>query len=188
MSLKLFRSTGFHPILTPGEARLALHPGWAVAAVAAWAGIACNPWLWQGLAGAGSLIAGVAAAIGIAGAIGFFLSIFGWRRTFKPAATFALLGCALLSGGVWTQAIPPSALVDDSTRISALLPAWASLFRWQVPTLLVLLGGLPVLWLWNTQLRRLSGPAQLRSNLLGVFLWFFVASLGFALLARAAIA
>lgn len=186
MSLKLFRSTGFHSILTPGEARLALHPGWAVAAVAGWAGAACNPWLWQGLAAAGPLLPGVAATVGITGAVGFFLSVFGWRRTFKPAATFALLGCALLCGGVWTQSIGPTALVDDSTRLSALLPTWASLFRWQVPTMLVLLGGLPVLWLWNTQLRRLSGPGQLKSNLLGMVLWFFVASVGFALLARTA--
>jgi glucan phosphoethanolaminetransferase (alkaline phosphatase superfamily) len=186
MSLKLFRSTGFHSILTPGEARLALHPGWAVAAVAGWVGVVVNPWFWQGLAGGDGILTGLASAIGIAGAIGFFLSIFGWRRTFKPAATVALLVSALLSGGVWTQSIPPSSLVDDSTRLSALLPAWASLFRWQVPTLLVLLGGLPVLWLWNTQLRRLSGPAQLRSNLGGVFLWFFIASVGFAMLARVA--
>lgn len=188
MSLKLFRSTGFHSILTPGEARLALHPGWAVAAVAGWVGIACNAWLWQALVGMGSLLPAIAASIGIAGAVGFFLSVFGWRRTFKPAATSALLGSALLSGGVWTQTIPPTALVDDATRISALLPAWASLFSWQVPILLVLLGGLPVLWLWNTQLRRLSGPAQLRSNLGGIFLWFFVASVGFALLGRLAAA
>ena len=184
MSLKLFRSTGFHSILTPGEARLALHPGWAVAAVGGWVGVVTNPWFWQGLAG--DFLTGLASAIGIAGAIGFFLSVFGWRRTFKPAATFALLASALMAGGVWTQSIPPSALVDDSTRLSAMLPAWASLFRWQVPTLLVLLGGVPVIWLWNTQLRRLSGPAQLRSNLAGTFLWFFVASVGFALLSRVA--
>ena len=188
MSLKLFRSTGFHSILTPGEARLALHPGWAVATVAGWAGSASNPWLWQALVGVGNLVTAVAAGVGIAGAVGLFLSVFGWRRTFKPAATMVLIGTALLSGGVWTQAIPPSALVDDSTRISALLPAWASLFRWQVPTLLVLLGGMPVLWLWNTQLRRLSGPSQLRSNLMGMFLWFFVASIGFSLLGRLAAA
>jgi glucan phosphoethanolaminetransferase (alkaline phosphatase superfamily) len=186
MSLKLFRSTGFHSILAPGEARLALHPGWAVAMVAGWAGAACNAWLWQALAGVGSLTTAVAAGVGIAGAVGLFLSVFGWRRTFKPAATFALLGTALLSGGVWTQAIQPRALVDDSTRLSAFLPAWASLFGWQVPTLLVLLGVMPVLWLWNTKLRRLSGPSQLRSNLAGMFLWFFVASIGFSLLGRLA--
>jgi lipid A ethanolaminephosphotransferase len=185
MSLKLFRSTGFHSILTPGEARLALHPGRAVAMVSLWIGVACNPWPWQALVGAGPSFAGaVAAAVGLAGAAGFVLSLLGWRRTFKPAATFLLLGAALFAGGIWTQAVPPAALVDDSTRLSSMLPGWAALFGWQVPTLLALLGGLPVLWLWNTQLRRLSGPEQLRSNVTGTCVWFFVASLGFYALAR----
>lgn len=184
MSLKLFRSTGFHSILTPGEARLALHPGKAVAMVAGWVGIACNIWLWRGLLGGGvqALLAGIAAGIGLAGVTGLVLSVFGWRRTFKAAATFVLLGASLFAGGILTQGLPASALVDDATRLSAMLPPWASLFQWQVPTALVLLGGLPVLWIWNTQLRRLSGPAQLKTNLWGGFLWFLLASAGFPLL------
>ena len=190
MSLKLFRSTGFHSILTPGEARLALHPAKAVAMVAGWVGVACNVRLWQALLGGDlqALAAALAAAAGLAGAAGLVLSVFGWRRTFKPAATFVLLGAALFAGGILTQGVPPSALVDESTRLSAMLPSWASLFRWQVPTVLVLLGGMPVLWLWNTQLRRLSGPAQTKANLVGAFLWFLLASASFPLLARLAAA
>ena len=47
MSLKLFRSTGYASILSPGETRVATHPGWLMAAVSAWVGFACNVALWR---------------------------------------------------------------------------------------------------------------------------------------------
>jgi hypothetical protein len=51
--------------------------------------------------------------------------------------------------------------------LRSVLPAWASFLRWQVLSLLVLLGLVPMVWMWNHPVRRLPGPAQLRSNLLG---------------------
>ncbi len=183
MSLKLFRSTGFHSILTPGEARLALHPGWAVAIASGWIGVACNVWFWHALASGGrGLALALGAVLALAGAAGFVLSVLGWRRTFKAAGTAALLFGALLAGGVLTQDIPAGLLVDPSLRLSTLMPTWASLLQWQVPTLLVLLGGIPVLYLWNVQLRRLPGSAQLRTNLAGMVAWALVFTCGFAVL------
>jgi lipid A ethanolaminephosphotransferase len=167
MSLRLFRSTGFHSILDPGEARLALHPGWAVLGASAWVGIACNLWLWLALAGRGgdvavSLFAGVLAG----SACGFVLSLSCWRRTFKPVATLVLLLAAVACAGVWSQGM--SLQQAAAAKPAAFFPAWTVLFGWQVPALLAALGVAPVLWLWNTQLRRLSGPAQWRSNLAGM--------------------
>lgn len=183
MSLKLFRSTGFHSILTPGEARLALHPGWAVAIAAGWVGVACNVWFWHAVLGRGEgLMAAVAAALALTGASGFVLSVLGWRRTFKAAATIVLLFGALLAGGVLTQDIPARLLADPALRLAMLMPTWASLFQWQVPTLLVLLGGVPVLYLWNVQLRRLPGSAQFSTNLAGMVAWALVFACGFAAL------
>lgn len=183
MSLKLFRSTGYHSILTPGEARLALHPGWAVAMVAGWIGLACNVWIWHALASGGrDLLPATGAALALGGAVGFALSLLGWRRTFKTAATVVLLLGALLAGGVLTQDIPARQLADPALRLSALLPPWASLFRWQVPTLLVLLGVVPVVTLWNVQLRRLAGSDQFRTNLAGMVTWALVFACGFAVL------
>ncbi len=183
MSLKLFRSTGFHSILAPGEARLALHPGWAVAIVAGWVGVACNVWFWHALASRGrGLMPAVAAALALTGGAGFLLSLLGWRRTFKMAATFVLLSGALLAGGVLTQDIPARLLVDPALRLATLMPTWASLFRWQVPTLLVLLGGVPVIYLWNVQLRRLPGSDQFKTNLAGMVTWALVFACGFAAL------
>lgn len=169
MSLRLFRSTGYHSILAPGETRVALHPGWAVLAASAWIGLACNVWLWQVLIGraddwAASLCAGVVVASGC----GFVLSVAGWRRTFKPVATLLLLAGAWLSAGIWSHGTTLQAAAG--TRPFALVPSWVALFGWQVPLLLVVLGLVPVLWLWNAQLRRLGGPEQLRVNLAGMAL------------------
>lgn len=167
MSLRLFRSTGYHSILAPGETRVALHPGWAVLGASAWVGLACNPWLWLAAIGRGddgltALFAGIVAA----SACGFLLSVACWRRTFKPVATVVLLLAALACAGVWSHGLSLQQAV--AARPSQLLPGWVALFGWQVPTLLVVLGVAPVLWLWNTQLRRLGGPSQLRANLGGM--------------------
>ena len=170
MSLKLFRSTGYHSILAPGEATVALHPGWAVMAVSLWIGFACNPWFWRSLVDGGSgLSAAALQGVAIAGGAGSVLSLFGWRRTIKPIATLMLGAAALLAAGVWTQDVALGATLESQRPMLA-LPSWASLFGWQVPTLLGLLGLLPMLWVWNIKLRRLSGGAQLRANLTGMAL------------------
>lgn len=163
MSLKLFRSTGFHSILTPGEARLALHPGWAVAAVAGWIAVACNVWLWQALLGHGALLPALTGTVAAFAYLAALLSALNWRRTFKTASSLALLTAALLAAGAWTQDVPLQQLLEGR-RVMSMLPTWASLFGWEVPMLLAMLGGLPVLWLWNTQLRRLSRAEQWKLN------------------------
>jgi hypothetical protein len=176
MSLKLFRATGYHSILDPGEARLAPHPAWAVAGVAVWIGLADNVWLWRALAGAGpSPLEALLAGVGVAGAVGTLLSVLCWRRTFKPAATLLLLAGALLAGGVWVHG--PQLQAAFSGALPALLPPWTALMRWQVPTALVVLGVIPVLVLWNGTLRRLPGTDQLEANVWG--------AMGYALLALA---
>ena len=177
MSLKLFRSTGFSSILMPGESRAATHPGWVVLAVSAWVGFACNVALWRGLRamadnpGLGrSLMAGAF----IAGACGAILSLLGWRRTLKRAATALLLVAALAAACLWIQAKPlDGSLLDQGLR-SLLLPGWPSLLRWQFPVLLITLGLLPMLWLWRLPLRRLPGPTQFKSNLTGMVLGVLV--------------
>ena len=169
MSLKLFRSTGYSSILAPGETRVLMHPAWVVVATSLWAGFACNVALWRALADgpglqralfSGWLLAALAAGV---------LSLLGWRRTLKPAATLVLLLAALSAGGIWSHALPADANVF-SQQLSSLLPTWASLLRWQVPTLLAGLGLLPMLWVWSTDLRRLPGPEQMRTNLTGMVL------------------
>jgi lipid A ethanolaminephosphotransferase len=183
MSLKLFRSTGFHSILSPGETRVALHPGWAVAGVAGWIAVACNAWLWQALVRGHNPLQPLLAGVAAFGTVAAVLSAFGWRRTFKLAATVALLLAGLLAAGIWTQDIS-FASVLEGRRIASLLPTWASLFGWQVPLLLVLVGGVPVWWLWHTQLRRLSAASQWKTNVWGVVLYAPLGAAAWWMLAR----
>ncbi len=178
MSLKLFRSTGYSSILSPGETRVLRHPGWVVLALSAWVGLACNPALWRALlTGSGGAWA-LAAGLATGAAVGVVLSLLGWRRTLKPASTVVLLLAALLACGIFLQDLPIDARLMDK-KLRTLLPAWPSLLRWQTPVLLAVLVLPPLLWMWNAPLRRLAGPAQLRQNLLG-------AGLGLALMVAAA--
>lgn len=173
MSLKLFRSTGYSSILAPGESRVATHPGWVILAISLWIGFACNVALWRELRSMGegpglgpSLLAGGFIAAGCA----IFLSLLGWRRTLKRAATVLMLLAALVAACIWVQARPAdSSLLDQGLR-SLLLPSWPSLLRWQFPALLIGLGLVPMVWLWQLRIRRLGGPEQLKANSVGIVL------------------
>lgn len=171
MALKLFRSTGYSSILSPGETRAAMHPGWMIAAVAAWVGFACNVALWREVSGHSADGAGFARALAIgvylASGCGLVLSILGWRKTLKPAATLILFVVVLAACSIWAQGLPIDANLADKRLSSLILPSWASLLRWQVCALLVGLALVPTVWVWHTPVRRLAGPRQLNVNLTG---------------------
>lgn len=170
MALKLFRSTGYSSILSPGETRMPTHPAWMIAAVSAWAGFVCNVALWRTLSGptieSSALLGATLIGLLVSGACGLVLSLLGWRKTLKPTATLILLFAALSACAIWTQGLPVDANLLDR-RLSTLLPNWANLMRWQVSAALVALGGIPIVWVWHTATRRLPGPRQLATNLKG---------------------
>lgn len=166
-SLKLFRSTGYESILAPGETRLALHPAWLILAVSCWVGFACNVALWRAVASGSGLSSALTTGTLVAAAVGTFLSLFGWRRTLKPVASVTVLVAATMACGIWTQSLP----VDGQLMAKgagALLPEWTALLSWQAPTLLVVLALVPLLWMWQKQVRRLPGPTQLAANIAGM--------------------
>jgi len=169
MALKLFRSTGYSSLLLPGESRLATHPSWLVLVASLWLGVVCNVGLWR-LAGGTSPDArgALAAVLLIAGGNGMFLSLLAWRRTLRFAITIALLVGALVACGLWSQQLPIETLWHGPSR--GLLPAWTSFLRWQVLALILALAVVPIVWVWNQPFRRLSGPTQLRANLIGAVL------------------
>ena len=174
MSLKLFRSTGFSSILSPGETRRAtVHPGWIILAVSLWAGFVCNVALWRDL-GAAPLAVGLphALILGalVASACAAILSLLGWRKTLKPAATLILFLAALSACAIWGQALPLEGPITDMRLSRLMIPPWASLLRWQVSLLLVGLAVIPTMWVWNAQLRRLAGPDQLAVNVKGMLI------------------
>lgn len=167
MALRLFRTTGYSTLMMPGETRLALHPAWLVLATSAWLALACNVEVWRLLANESPAdpryVAATVALLG--GASAFVLSLLGWRRTLKFSATLLLLAGGLAACGLWVQGLPLEAVWEQRPR--SVVPGWANFMGWQVPGLMLLLSLLPVVWVWNVQLRRLPGPAQLQVNIAG---------------------
>ncbi len=176
MSLKLFRSTGYSSILAPGESRVATHPGWLVLATSLWIGFACNVALWRELRsyGSGGLGRELLAGAFIAAACASLLSLLGWRRTLKRTATILLLLAALVAASIWVQGRAMDADLFGQGFRTLLVPGWPSLLRWQFPALLVGIGLVPMLWVWQLQVRRLPGPKQMASNATGMLLGLVV--------------
>lgn len=181
MALRLFRTTGYSTLLLPGEARLAAHPALLVLWGSLWLAVAANVAVWRLLGGAFGEWRMVLASVAlIGGASGMVLSLLGWRRTLKFALTLALIAGALAAAGLWSQQLPVTALWQGPPR--TWMPAWASFMRWQVLALVAVLAVLPIVWVWNSPVRRLSGPAQLQANLTGAAVGAVVAGLGLSLL------
>lgn len=180
MSLKLFRTTGYSTLLRAGEERMALHPAWLVLAVSAWIAVACNVGLWR-LAAAPDPRDALAFATLLGGGSGIVLSLLGWRRTLRLTATVLLIAGALLACGLWVQELPVATLWQDR-RPRNLVPPWPSFLRWQVLVLVVVLALIPVAWVWNVSVRRLPGPAQFRTNLVGALVAALVFGVGLFLL------
>lgn len=171
MGLKLFHETGYSSILMPGETRVGLHPAWLVLAVSLWAGFAANVALWRALAGnAGGLGQALATGFLVTGAAGALLSLLGWRKTLKPAATLVLFVAGLVAASIWSQAFPVDATLLAQKPSSLVVPSWASLLRWQVLAALAGLGFLPAAWVWRAHLRRLPAAHQLGVNVAGLLL------------------
>jgi glucan phosphoethanolaminetransferase (alkaline phosphatase superfamily) len=186
MSLKLFRSTGYSSIFAPGQSRVAMHPGWMVLATSTWAGFVCNVGLWRDLShspveglGLGEVLA---LAVFVSAACGLVLSVLGWRRTLKPAATVVLLLSALAACSIWGQALPVDASLLEKGLSGLFFPPWASLLRWQVSAMLAGLALVPTVWTWNTKVRRLSARQQLSATVMGILISVvLLAASGFAL-------
>ena len=174
MALRLFRTTGYSTLLMPGEARVRPHPARLVVLASLWLALACNVGLWRLLTGASSDVRGaLASVLLIAGAAGVVFSLLGWRRTLKPVITLALIGAGLFAAGLWSQQLPVDTLWQGPPR--TWMPAWTSFMRWQPLVLVAVLAVVPIVAVWNMQVRRLTGPAQLKANLWGAV----VAALGF---------
>lgn len=164
--LKLFRATDFvTSTLMPGETRLLLHPGWMVLGVSAWIALACNVALWRALAHPS--VAGLAQAGFLALLVGTtctaLLSLLDWRAVRKPLAVALLLAAAWIAVRCWQLGLAFDARV---WRHAALWqpPSAADRQGWSAPALLVVLGGLPSLWVWRVPLLRLGTREQWAAN------------------------
>jgi hypothetical protein len=177
MALRLFRTTGYSTLLMPGESRVRPHPARLVLWGSLWLALAGNVGVWRLLLlRTDDWRSAMTSVLLIGGASGAILSLLGWRRTLKPALTLALIAGVLIADGLWSRQLPVEALWKGPP--GTWLPAWASFLRWQAWGLVLVLAVLPIVWVWNAQARRLSGPAQLRSNFWGAVLGALVFGLG----------
>ncbi|MEJ5991761.1 hypothetical protein WG902_17280 [Ramlibacter sp. PS3R-8] len=168
MALRLFRTTGYSTLMMPGEARVAPHPARITLWASLWIGIACNVAVWRLFSGdVASFRSALSSFAILAGGSGLVFSLLGWRRTLKPTVTLALLAASLLACGLWSQQLPIDTLWHAPSR--AVLPAWASFLRWQLLALVLVLGVVPIVTVWNMSMRRLPGPAQMQANMAGAF-------------------
>jgi lipid A ethanolaminephosphotransferase len=151
---------------------VARHPGWIVLATSVCDGFVCNVAIWRELASSSTEAIGweraLALAVFLSAACALVLSVLGWRRTLKPAATVMLLLAALAACSIWSQALPMDASLLDKRLSSLIVPSWASLLRWQVSAMLAGLALVPTVWAWNTKVRRLSAQQQLSATVMGI--------------------
>jgi glucan phosphoethanolaminetransferase (alkaline phosphatase superfamily) len=168
MALRLFRTTGYSTLLMPGESRMPTHPAMLVLWGSLWLGIVCNVAVWRCIAGTVEPRTALGSFLVISGASGILFSLLGWRRTLKATLTVVIVAGALVAAGLWSQQLPIETLWQGPSRV--LLPAWTSFMRWDVLALMALLAVLPIVWLWNHQVRRVPGPRQLQSNITGSLL------------------
>lgn len=179
MALRLFRSTGYSTLLMPGETRRSTHPARVVAGASLWLGVVCNVAVWRLLTGQGVPHHVLGSIAFLTGGCGVVFSLFGWRRTLKPVVTLFLAAGAVVACGLWSQQLPVETLWQES--VHALWVSWPSFMRWQPLVLVIVLGLVPMVWLWNVPLRRLRGPTQLRVNVVGAVIAAVVAAAGLVL-------
>jgi lipid A ethanolaminephosphotransferase len=179
MGLKLFRTTGHSSLLDTRTAAAWQHRGKVVMGrnplgllliVSIWLGTVGNYALWRTLAGLGMLrTAGdyaffVAFAIIIIGTLCLLGALLAWPRTIKP-----LLVILVLVAGAGAHFMLTYGVVIDVTMITNVLqtnPAETRdlvSLRWLVTMLVI--AGVPCVWLWRQKVQRVAWPRQLVRNL-----------------------
>jgi lipid A ethanolaminephosphotransferase len=180
MGLKLFRSTGHSSLLDTQTAAawqkhtrqglMGRNPVALLAWVSLWLATIGNGALWRELGRLGQLRSvgdyafAVAFAAIIFGALCALGALLAWRRSIKPVLLFLCLAGALgmhfmLSYGV----------VIDPTMIVNVLQTdpreTRDLLSWKMLLTVLIVAGLPALWLWRQNVQNLSWPRQALSNL-----------------------
>lgn len=178
MGLKLFRTTGHSSLL---DTRSALawqtrstpsggNPLILVLVVSAWLATVGNWPLWQALARAGQLstASGYAFALALAvvifATVGIISAFWAWRHSVKPALYVLLIIAAL--GSHWLA----QGIALDASVVSSLRAKPGVFFSLGLPLNLLIVAGVPILWLARQPLRALSWTQQgLRNVSFGLF-------------------
>lgn len=170
MALKLFRSTGYASLFEPGESRVSFHPGWVILLTSLWIGLACNAPLWlaiAGRAGMSHLMDSAALAILAGGLAALLLGLLAWGNTLKAMVFLLLVAAAWAAAQAWSRGLMP----DPSLADRGLTHLWQGPWLpWQLMVALPVLALLPLLWLRQVPVKRMSVVRQLRVNLVALVL------------------
>ena len=153
-------TTARHPLVLTWLASL-----WLVALpnIALWRQLSQLP----EVTGPRGLLFGIGLAFGVAGLTHALLTLLNWRWLLKPVLTLFLLSAASGAYFMWSYGI-----VIDATMIVNVLQTdpreAADLLNWRMLLSLVVLGVLPVWWLWRQPVRQLSWGKRLGTNLLAL--------------------
>ncbi len=180
MGLKLFRSTGYGSLLDTQTAAtwqkqaklgpMGRNPVAMLAVVSLWLATVANLALWRELGRLGQL----QSAGGYAFAVAFAAIIFGalcalgallaWRRSIKP-----VLVCLCLAAALGMHFMLSYGVVIDTTMIVNVLQTdpreTRDLLSWKLLFTVLIVAGVPSLWLWRQNVQRLTWPRQALRNL-----------------------
>eukprot|EP01136_Pigoraptor_vietnamica_P015344 Opistho-1_new@58403 len=147
---------------------------------ALWLGVLCNWPLWQRMSQLPEMASGrgllfIAVFMGIVTALlGALLSLLAWRRILKPVLALVLLSAAALAHFMGSYGI-----VVDPTMVVNIVQTDAreagDLLSLRLGLSLLLLAGLPIIWLWRRRVDERPCFARLGGNLLGVVLGLVLA-------------
>jgi len=149
---------------------------------ALWLGVLCNWPLWQRMSQLPEMASGrgllfIAVFMGIVTALlGALLSLLAWRRILKPVLALVLLSAAALAHFMGSYGI-----VVDPTMVVNIVQTDAreagDLLSLRLGLSLLLLAGLPIIWLWRRRVDERPFFARLGGNLLGFVLGLVLAVL-----------
>jgi len=181
MSLRLFHVTEFaQSMLSPSEQREARHPAQLLLWASLWLALTGNFPLWRELVrlpmdGGSLLWIGLCFGLLTIAALGALLSLLNWPWLLKAVITLLLWLVALNSLLLWAG----HGYLSASLTAGKMQAIWAQLRAlplWQPLLVFGLLAGVPSVWMWQLNLRRVALASRLPQNML--LLLIFVCLLG----------
>lgn len=143
---------------------------WIVLLSSFWLASICNIALWReisrlpGLSNPQAITLGVALALVITLACTALLSLLAWRWTLKPAIIIFWFSAAFGAYFMMTYSV----VIDTTMMVNAMqtdVRETSDLLSWRMAVLVLLLAGLPTIWLLRLTVRKQSALRQIGSNL-----------------------
>jgi lipid A ethanolaminephosphotransferase len=190
MGLKLFRNTGHSSLLDTRSAAawhrsagpIGRNPIVLLAAISLWLATVGNCALWRELSRLGQLqgvkgyVFAIAFAVIIFAAINAVCALLAWRRSIK-----SILVVLLLAASVGMYYMMSYGVVIDSTMMLNVLQTdpreTRDLLSFKLLLTVLVVAGLPIVWLWRQDVQRLVWPVQTWRNLV-----FLIANLALIVL------